>query len=119
METVPDIQPLFRTLRDLADSERPADRVALANLLAERVDLLTRHVVADANSAGLPWSEIGRILGISKQAAHQRFSTVTVVSPEVFDALLAEDEEGRTDPRFDLVATRYAESVKTRPGVLD
>lgn len=48
---------------------------ALGNLAAidERVDWALLSVVGEARAAGLSWQAIGTALGVSKQAAQQRF----------------------------------------------
>ncbi len=45
-----------------------ADRVA-----ADAIEQATRVIVAGARAAGHTWQEIGEVLSISRQAAHQRF----------------------------------------------
>jgi hypothetical protein len=56
----------------------PLARVAhashLADELAEAGDQLIDHFVLAAREAGCSWSDIGGSLGVSKQAAQQRFS---------------------------------------------
>lgn len=61
-------------------SERePLQHVTDAMLLAERIadmgDQLVDHFVNQAREAGASWAEIGGSLGVSKQAAQQRFSS--------------------------------------------
>ena len=57
--------------------DSPLDRVTGAVLLAEQLgevaDSLIGHFVDQARRAGASWSEIGRSMGVSKQAAQQRF----------------------------------------------
>jgi Clp amino terminal domain, pathogenicity island component len=55
------------------------DRLCAAVLVVEDAraqgdELLDRYV-AEARQAGRSWSEIGEVLGVTKQAAHQRFLT--------------------------------------------
>jgi hypothetical protein len=62
-----------------APSEDPLARLATAVLTAEEVrdladELLDRFVTA-ARDAGRSWSEVGAVLGVTKQAAQQRFVT--------------------------------------------
>jgi hypothetical protein len=55
----------------------PQERIAAAVLLAGRLeelgDELVGHFVAEARQGGISWTEIGRSMGVSKQAAQQRF----------------------------------------------
>ena len=56
----------------------PLDRVgvaaALAGELAERCDGVVDEFIAAARETGVSWTEIGTRLGVSKQAARQRFA---------------------------------------------
>jgi hypothetical protein len=58
-------------------SSAPLDRLATAVEVSERVrtvsDELVVRFVDQARAAGCPWAEIGGVLGVSKQAAQQRF----------------------------------------------
>lgn len=60
-----------------AASSEPLDRLRAAVLVVEDVraqgDELLDRFVASARSGRCSWSEIGEVLGVSKQAAHQRF----------------------------------------------
>jgi hypothetical protein len=50
-----------------------ADAVQTAEQLGEVADHLVGHFVDQARRAGASWSDIGRSMGVSKQAAQQRF----------------------------------------------
>jgi hypothetical protein len=58
-------------------SPEPLDRltnaVVLAEHLGEVADSLIGHFVDQARRAGASWSDIGRSMGVTKQAAQQRF----------------------------------------------
>ena len=60
-----------------ASSAAPLDRLSAAATtaaeLSARADALLDRFVAEARAAGSSWTEIGVTLGVSKQAAHQRF----------------------------------------------
>lgn len=58
------------TARDLAAVQQRAEAVVNA-----KADL--RSAIASALDAGHSWSEIGRVLGVTRQAAWQRFRTTT------------------------------------------
>ena len=55
----------------------PLDRitgaVVVADALGETADHLVGHFVDQARRAGASWSEIGRSMGVTKQAAQKRF----------------------------------------------
>jgi hypothetical protein len=57
--------------------DAPLDRLAGAVLLAEQLDevadSLIGHFVDQARRTGASWSDIGRSMGVSKQAAQKRF----------------------------------------------
>jgi hypothetical protein len=60
----------------------PADIETLAalrrgfDLMAKEADHRIRSAVGDARDAGVSWQKIADSLGVSKQAAQQRFSTM-------------------------------------------
>ncbi|MGY1814362.1 Clp protease N-terminal domain-containing protein [Blastococcus sp. SYSU D00820] len=53
--------------------ERLSSAVVLAEHLGEVADALIGHFVDQARRAGASWSEIGRSMGVTKQAAQKRF----------------------------------------------
>jgi ClpX C4-type zinc finger len=58
--------------------EAPLDQIeaalAISDELQAGADELVGHVVTQARQAGCSWTEIGARLGVSKQAARQRFT---------------------------------------------
>ncbi len=58
---------------DATRLERLAGAADLAHGLRARADALLDHFVQDAREADCSWTEIGCALGVSKQAAQQRF----------------------------------------------
>jgi hypothetical protein len=52
----------------------PLDGLCESAGLSRAVDKLQRHLVSQAREAGRTWTEIGEALGISRQAAWERFS---------------------------------------------
>jgi ATP-dependent Clp protease ATP-binding subunit ClpA len=50
-----------------------ADAVAVGEHLGEQADSLIGHFVDQARRSGASWSQIGTSMGVSKQAAQQRF----------------------------------------------
>ena len=55
--------------------------------------MIERRVLLDAQAAGVTWATIGEEYGVSRQAAHQRFSDETVVPADYFDRLLEDLNE--------------------------
>lgn len=55
--------------------DRVTNAVQLAEKLGDTADSLIGHFVDQARRAGASWSEIGRSMGTSKQAAQKRFVT--------------------------------------------
>jgi hypothetical protein len=65
-----------RKLRLIGDWDaEPLDGRCESASLARAVDKLQRDVVRRARDAGRTWTEIGASLGISRQAASERFSS--------------------------------------------
>jgi len=63
----------------------PLDRIeaalTLGNELTISADELVGHFVAGARKAGCSWTEIGERIGVSKQAARQRFTPLPAAPP--------------------------------------
>jgi hypothetical protein len=53
----------------------PLDGLCESAGLARAVDKLLRHLVQQAREAGQSWTAIGEALGVSRQAAWERFSS--------------------------------------------
>lgn len=86
---------LLANIRDLLDSSDAKTRVRAIRHLAAGVEALERQVLLDAQSSGLTWAQIGEVYGVSRQAAHRRFSDQTVVPSDFFNQLLADLGEDR------------------------
>jgi hypothetical protein len=74
---VPGIEDLAREVETRTDGADPLDRlraaVGVADDVRDLADELIDRFVAAAREAGRSWSEIGGVLGVTKQAAQQRF----------------------------------------------
>lgn len=79
---------LLKNVRDLFDSVDARDRVRAVHHLAAGVQALERQVLLDAQGSGMTWAEIGAVYGVTRQAAHRKFSDDTVVPADYFDALI-------------------------------
>src|SRR6188768_2531002 len=78
-------EPISRTVRldDLIEAikkthsaalDQLTDAVLAADHLGDVADSLIDHFVDQARRSGASWTEIGRSLGVTKQAAQKRFS---------------------------------------------
>lgn len=90
---VHDVETLLTNVRDLLDSPNARDRVRAVHVLAAGVESMERRVLFEAQAAGMSWTEIGAVYGVSRQAAHRRFADETLVPSDFFDALLHELDE--------------------------
>ena len=72
-----DVDQLIKLVRDRAPSDEPLALVRSAVEVSEDVtalaDGVVTHFVGEARQAGHSWTEIGDVLGVSKQAVHQKF----------------------------------------------
>jgi hypothetical protein len=76
MSPVPELNDLVETVGDRCPSGTELDRLRAASEVAREVgrlgeDLVT-HYVDEARAAGASWSDIGDVLGVTRQGAHQR-----------------------------------------------
>ncbi len=65
--------------------ERLSDAVIAADHLGDVADHLIGHFVDQARRSGASWTEIGRSMGVSKQAAQQRFVPKNPGEPSELD----------------------------------
>src|SRR6201999_4568546 len=73
-----------------------SDAVLSAEPLGEVADHLIGHFVDQARRAGASWTDIGRAMGVTKQAARKRFLPK---GPEVPTDLDADGDFSRFTPR--------------------
>ncbi|HYU85461.1 MAG TPA: Clp protease N-terminal domain-containing protein [Kribbellaceae bacterium] len=133
MEGIPFDQLLARIR---AEAEDPLDRleraVALRETLARQADQVMDHFVGQARAAGLSWTSIGDRMGVSKQAARQRFADrveqvlMTQLRPRLRSCLAQAEREARDDGSAEvgtqhllagLLAEGVAAAVLDRTGV--
>jgi hypothetical protein len=74
--------------------EQLTDAVIVSDHLGDLADHLIGHFVDQARRSGASWTDIGRSMGVSKQAAQKRFVPKAPSDPRVarVRALLTEDE---------------------------
>ena len=83
--------------------EQLGDAVLAAQHMAEVADHLIGHFVDQARRSGASWTDIGRSMGVTKQAAQQRFKAPEVDAPQDFsrfterarNTVVASQEEAR------------------------
>jgi hypothetical protein len=67
-------QELHAVLSRLSAGSDPLDLVEDVPVVEDFVDDFSQARIADARAAGASWSEISERLGVTRQAAHKRFS---------------------------------------------
>jgi DNA-directed RNA polymerase specialized sigma24 family protein len=73
---------VFRILRALSRrAGRDVDALPVLRDVQREVDVLMREAVAVCRADGYSWGEIAKRLGITRQAAQQRYGTAAVVRP--------------------------------------
>ena len=81
MSPTPNLQDLVQSVRDeVADSDPLGQLTKAAELSGDLTalgDRLLDHFVFECRKAGLSWAELSGALGVSKQAAHKRFTGST------------------------------------------
>jgi hypothetical protein len=65
---------LHAALQELSTDRDPVDLVADIPIVEEFADDLGQARIADARASGASWAEISDRLGVTRQAAHKRFS---------------------------------------------
>jgi len=96
---------------DATALERLADAVVASEQLGELADHLIGHFVDHARQTGASWTEIGQSMGVSKQAAQQRFVPRTTGEMERLDI----GPFGRFTPKAKSVVV-HAQEVARRGG---
>ena len=72
--SVSELAGLVRQRAPAAPGDRIEAALAVSAELTSGADELIGHFVAAARQAGCSWTEIGQRIGVSKQAARQRFA---------------------------------------------
>jgi phosphoglycolate phosphatase-like HAD superfamily hydrolase len=65
---------LHALLERLSADRKPLDLVEDVRVVEDFVDDFAQARIADARAAGASWAEISKRLGVTRQAAHKRFS---------------------------------------------
>lgn len=62
-----------KALGDWRDASEPGEALAAARALRQAADELERAAILAARRAGMSWTRIGAVYGLTKQGAQQRF----------------------------------------------
>jgi hypothetical protein len=100
----PSLEAMIATVRADAASDDALDQLAAASRtvaeLEEVSDATLAHFVDQCRRTGRSWSDISKALGVTKQAAHKRFSLATTTlerfTPRARAALRAAADEARS-----------------------
>jgi Clp amino terminal domain, pathogenicity island component len=88
-----DLDQIIAALDAAQAKGKPLDRVSAARAAAERLEAFAQHLVAhfvdEARRDGASWTDIGAALGVTRQAAQQRF-----VPADGVDVAVAADQAG-------------------------
>ena len=126
-----DLIAAITTSRD-APLDRLSDAVLVAEHLGEVSDHLVGHFVDQARRSGASWSEIGRSMGVTKQAAQRRFvprggAEQAPLDPEqgfarftdrARGALMAAHEAARAAGNVEMIPAHLSIGLTADPGSL-
>jgi ClpA/ClpB-like protein len=91
MTELPDLDRLIAAVAESAATDEPLARLAAAARARDELDDLTEalldHFVEEARTAGCSWSQIGNVLGVSKQAVQQRHTATESVARQLLSRL--------------------------------
>lgn len=115
MTPPPTLTDLIATVQRDAPSDDPLDLLATASRTVTELstvgDAVLDHYVAGARRAGRSWSDISGVLGVSKQAAHKRYSPAAQTPPGV-DAGAGVWGFGRYTPRAQRTLAASVEAAR-------
>lgn len=90
MTPLPSIQSLIDMVTHEAPDDSPLTHLQRASENARDIERISNelldHFVDRCRANGLSWSEISGVLGVSKQAAHKRFSVASGKVRDIYDA---------------------------------
>jgi len=64
----------------LQEADQPLDRIAAVRALGDQTTAMLSAAVVAARQSGVTWQQVGEVLGVSRQAAFQRFGRPEPVS---------------------------------------
>src|SRR5215217_6407565 len=104
--------------------EQLSDAVLAAEHLGEIADHLIGHFVDQARRSGASWTDIGRSMGVTKQAAQKRFVPKESLDPEqgftrfttrARAVVVAAQEQARTAGNTEIVPAHLVLGLLTQP----
>ena len=111
MTELPDLDRLIAAVAESAASDDALTRLAAAASARDELDDLTEalldHFIEEARQAGCSWSQIGNVLGVSKQAAQQRHTAMESVARQLLTRLAGRRRSGRG-----LLFTRFTPTAR-------
>ncbi|MGN8048187.1 DUF3887 domain-containing protein [Curtobacterium sp. 22159] len=108
----------------LQEADQPLDRIVAVQALGEQTTAMLAAAVAEARRAGVTWQQVGAALGISRQAAFQRFNRSTP-APSIGEELVTDAEsiaidrassviDDLTSGSWDAVVDRFDDAMRAR-----
>jgi hypothetical protein len=76
-----DVRRALVAMVDRALGDDPVAALRAVRQLDAEVDWLKKKAVAQARRAGFDWGRIGRLLGVTRQAARERFRVIVPTPP--------------------------------------
>src|SRR3954471_7793164 len=107
--------------------EQLTDAVLAADHLGEVADHLIGHFVDQARRSGASWTDIGRSMGVTKQAAQKRFVPKEALDPEqgftrftlrARAVVVAAQEEARAAGNTEITTAHLVLGLLTQPDAL-
>jgi Clp amino terminal domain, pathogenicity island component len=99
MTELPDLDRLIAAVAERGATDEPLARLAAAAGARDELEALTEalldHFIDEARAAGCSWSQIGSVLGVSKQAAQQRHTAMQSVARQLLSRLSERPRSGR------------------------
>lgn len=95
---------LTRAVEACQDTREPLAAAIAARTLPALASAVEREMVARARGRGASWTEIGEALGMTRQAAHERFTEKAQVEAEAAAVEAGAKVKGPREPKITLSA---------------
>lgn len=67
------VNSLVKMVEQIGKQDDLGDELGAVRLVELAADQVRRRIIAQARAAGNSWADIGAVLGVTKQAAQQRY----------------------------------------------